>query len=243
MWQRCMITRPPGSEPGRTNFRKIITAICRPMPIWLTMLQQAGPRHDPSGCWAHARRHFHNAVETDPSRMRTVLLLIAHIYGIERTARERALHGEDLRLPSERGSRSVLERLLAFLLEIQDEVLPKSEAGQPVAYTFENWTALTRYCENPHLSIDNNHTERAMRCFAVGRANWISTRMQDLIPLVNVFLKAMAAGAHCMTTYIPLAACRNSWLRSVSGPMARRVRRNGSETGIAFGPPPYKQAA
>jgi hypothetical protein len=25
---------------------------------------------------------------------------------------------------------------------------------------------------NPDLSIDNNHTERALRCFAVGRANW-----------------------------------------------------------------------
>jgi hypothetical protein len=27
-------------------------------------------------------------------------------------------------------------------------------------------------CRNPDLSIDNNHTERALRCFAVGRANW-----------------------------------------------------------------------
>jgi hypothetical protein len=46
------------------------------------------------GCWAHARRHFHHALETDPSRMRTVLLLIAQLYGIERTARERSLYGE-----------------------------------------------------------------------------------------------------------------------------------------------------
>src|SRR6516165_3922750 len=46
------------------------------------------------GCWAHARRHFHQALETDPSRMRTVLLLIAQLYGIERTARERSLYGE-----------------------------------------------------------------------------------------------------------------------------------------------------
>jgi transposase len=124
------------------------------------------------GCWAHARRHFHQALETDPSRMRTVLLLIAQLYGIERTARERGLGGEQLRLLREHGSRPVLERLHAYLLEIQDQLLPKSEAGQAVAYTMKNWTALTRYCENPDLSIDNNHTERALRCFAVGRANW-----------------------------------------------------------------------
>lgn len=104
--------------------------------------------------------------------MRTVLLLIAQLYRVERTARERDLCGEELRLLREHGSRPVLEKLHAYLLEIQDQLLPKSEAGQAVAYTLKNWPALTRYCENPDLSIDNNHTERALRCFAVGRANW-----------------------------------------------------------------------
>ena len=124
------------------------------------------------GCWAHARRHFHQALENDPSRMRTVLFFIAQLYGIERTARERGLRGEELRLLREHGSRPVLERLHAYLLQIRDELLPKSEAGQAVAYTLKNWAALTRYVENPDFSIDNNHTERALRCFAVGRANW-----------------------------------------------------------------------
>ena len=124
------------------------------------------------GCWAHARRHFHNALETDPSRMRTVLLMIAQLYRVERTARERGLRGNELNLLREHGSRPVLERLHAYLLEIQDQLLPKSEAGQAVAYALKNWAALTRYVENPDLSIDNNHTERALRCFAVGRANW-----------------------------------------------------------------------
>lgn len=41
-----------------------------------------------------------------------------------------------------------------------------------MAYTLKNWDALTRYADNADLSIDNNHTERALRCFAVGRANW-----------------------------------------------------------------------
>ncbi len=66
----------------------------------------------------------------------------------------------------------MLERLHAYLLQIHNDLLPKSEAGQAVGYALKNWTALTRYTENPNLSIDNNHTERALRCFAVGRANW-----------------------------------------------------------------------
>jgi hypothetical protein len=38
-----------------------------------------------------------------------------------------------------------------------------------VNYLLKNWTALTRYCEKPALSIDNNHTERSLRGWAVGR--------------------------------------------------------------------------
>jgi hypothetical protein len=123
-------------------------------------------------CWAHTRRHFHKALDADPSRMRTVLLLIAQLYRVEKTARQRDLHGEDLRLLREHGSKPVLEKLRGYLLEIEGRVLPKSPAGQAVAYALKNWVALTRYCDDPDLAIDNNHTERSLRGFAVGRNNW-----------------------------------------------------------------------
>jgi transposase len=124
------------------------------------------------GCWAHARRHFHNALDSDPARMGAVLLLIAQLYGVEKIARERGLRGEELRLAREHGARPVLERLHAYLLEIRAQLLPKSEAGQAVAYTLKNWAALTRYCQDGDLSIDNNAAERALRGVAVGRNNW-----------------------------------------------------------------------
>ena len=41
-----------------------------------------------------------------------------------------------------------------------------------MAYTLKNWAALTRYCDDGDLSIDNNATERALRGIAVGRNNW-----------------------------------------------------------------------
>jgi transposase len=125
------------------------------------------------GCWAHARRHFYQAQENDPSRMRTVLLLIAQLYQVEKLARERGLGGEELRLLREHGARPVLEKIHAYLEQIREQVLPKSEAGQAVAYALKNWTALERYCGDPDLAIDNNATERSLRCFAVGRNNWM----------------------------------------------------------------------
>lgn len=124
------------------------------------------------GCWAHARRHFHDALEHDRARMGGVLAFIAHLYGVEKMARRNGLRGEELRLVREQGSRPVLDLLHAYLLTIREQVLPKSEAGQAMAYTLKNWTALTRYCGNGDLAIDNNATERSLRAFAVGRNNW-----------------------------------------------------------------------
>jgi len=124
------------------------------------------------GCWAHARRHVHQAQDSDPSRMRTILLMIAELYRVEKLARDRGLTGEDLRLLREQGSRPILEKLHDYLREIRQELLPKSEAGQAVNYILKNWAALTRYCDNPDLAIDNNRTERSLRGWAIGRNNW-----------------------------------------------------------------------
>ena len=101
------------------------------------------------GCWAHARRHVFQALENDPSRMRTILLLIAELYRVEKLARERGLAGEDLRLVREQGARPVLHKLHAYLLEVREQLLPKSEAGQAVNYILKNWTALTRCAVGP----------------------------------------------------------------------------------------------
>ncbi len=123
-------------------------------------------------CMAHARRHIYQALDYDPSRMRTVLLLIAQLYRVEARARRHGIVGQDLRLLRQQGARPVLDKLAVYLREIREQLLPKSEAGQAVNYLLKNWAALTRYCDNPDLSIDNNHTERSLRGWAVGRANW-----------------------------------------------------------------------
>ena len=124
------------------------------------------------GCWAHARRHFHNALEKDQARMGGVLAMIAHLYEVEKGARQSRLRGEELRVVREREARPILDRLQAYLLTIRGQALPKSEAGQAMAYALKNWTALTRYCGDGDLAIDNNGTERSLRGFAVGRNNW-----------------------------------------------------------------------
>ena len=123
------------------------------------------------GCLAHARRYFHKALDSDQARMGPALLLIAQLYRVEKEVRPLTAEGR-LRLRQLR-SRPILEKLRNYLLEIQAEILPKSPEGRAVRYTLKNWTALTRYCEDGDLAIDNNATERAIRGVAVGRNNWM----------------------------------------------------------------------
>lgn len=124
-------------------------------------------------CWAHTRRHFFDALEYDSARMGGVLAYIAKLYAVEKTARQRGIVGEDLRLLRQQGAEPVLADLHAYLLKIREEVLPKSPAGQALNYALKNWPALKRYCEDGDLAIDNNHTERSLRGIAVGRRNWL----------------------------------------------------------------------
>lgn len=123
------------------------------------------------GCWAHARRYFHKALESDQPRMGPALLLIAQLYRVE--AKVGPLPAEERLRLRQLESRPVLDKLHGYLLQIQAEVLPKSPEGRATRYTLKNWTALTRYCEDGDLAIDNNAVERAIRGVAVGRNNWL----------------------------------------------------------------------
>jgi transposase len=123
------------------------------------------------GCWAHARRYYHKALDSDQARMGPALLLIAQLYKVEKKAR--LLTAEDRLRLRQSESRPILNKLHDYLLEIETGVLPKSPEGRAIRYTLKNWTALNRYCDDGDLEIDNNHTERAIRGVAVGRNNWV----------------------------------------------------------------------
>ena len=123
------------------------------------------------GCWAHARRYYYKALDSDQSHMGPALLLISQLYRVEEQAR--GVSAEDRLRLRQLHAHPILDKLHAYLEDIQVDVLPKSPAGRAVRYTLKNWTALTRYCEDGDLEIDNNATERAIRGVAVGRNNWV----------------------------------------------------------------------
>jgi transposase len=125
------------------------------------------------GCWAHARRKFHEARTSDPERSHAAIARIGRLYAVEREAKDEGW--DDVRLMAARTERSrpLLESFGTWLEGEARKVLPRSPVGEAIAYARSNWVALSRYLESPYLSIDNNATENSIRPIAVGRKNWL----------------------------------------------------------------------
>jgi transposase len=133
------------------------------------------------GCWAHARRYFHEARDSDAARAAEALSRIRVFYAIEDEASDliarQGLAGNDadalrLRLRQER-TRAKLAEFAAWMADQAPRVLPKSPIGHAIAYAQRQWQALMRFTEQGFLNIDNNASERALRAVAIGRKNWL----------------------------------------------------------------------
>jgi transposase len=133
------------------------------------------------GCWAHARRKFFEAQQTDPEGALYALAAIRQLYAVERDATE--LAGEQelsqaevealrLRLRQER-SVPLLKSFGEWLDRQAAAALPKSPLGEAVGYARNQWAALQRYTTAGFLEIDNNAAERALRAVAIGRKNYL----------------------------------------------------------------------
>ena len=83
------------------------------------------------------------------------------------------------RLPDERRavrqerSRPLLDAMKAWLDQTLQTLSQKSATAKAIRYALSRWQALGRYCEDGRIAIDNNAAERALRCVAIGRKNFL----------------------------------------------------------------------
>jgi transposase len=122
-------------------------------------------------CWAHARRRYDKAKLSKPAEAVEMLVMISELYKIE----EQYRHAPEDVLLTVRRERSVsqLERIHEWVLEHQEQWLPKSPMAQAGQYVLNHWKGLKRYAESGDLPIDNNPVEQLIRQVAIGRKNWL----------------------------------------------------------------------
>ncbi|PNW30496.1 UNVERIFIED_CONTAM: hypothetical protein BEN50_20410 [Euhalothece sp. KZN 001] len=132
------------------------------------LLDPHGPwRMTHVGCWAHARRKFHDARLAAPGPACHALGMIRQLYEIEATIKD-APH--DQRKEVRRGqARPIVDAFFDWCEQEQHRTLPRSSMGEALTYAMNQQVSLRRYLDAGHREIDNNRTERSLRGLAIGR--------------------------------------------------------------------------
>jgi len=146
------------------------------------------------GCWAHARRGFHEAL--GETRLAAWFVYqIGLLYGVEKQLRQQKA-GPRLRAAKRVWqSRPVLARLHRAMELVRRRTLPQGLLGQAIDYTLKRWEALTRFVDDGLLEIDSNLIENSIRPTAIGKKNFL-------------FFGHPEAGERSAVIYTLLGSCR-----------------------------------
>lgn len=127
------------------------------------------------GCWAHARRKFHEASKASKKvgAAHEAVSRIKKLYQVEKELRAKDLDATAFLSARKKQVEPVLESFKQWLAKKSETVVPSSLLGRAVAYTLKEWDKLVRYLDAPGLTPDNNAAERAIRPFVLGRKNWL----------------------------------------------------------------------
>jgi len=123
-------------------------------------------------CWAHVRRKFYDLEQAHASPLaREALERIAALYAIEEEVRGRP--PDERRQVRQSRARPLLQSLHEWFEVSLTKLSHKSDTTAAIRYALTLWPALTRYCDDGRLEIDNNAAERALRAVTLGRKNYL----------------------------------------------------------------------
>jgi transposase len=147
-----------------------------------------------AACWAHVRRKFVDLHDLHQSPVAAQMLeRIGALYAIEQKIRGRAPY-ERCRVRQEY-SRPLLDAMKIWMEQTLKTLSQKSATAKAMHYALRRWDALQRYCDDGRIEIDNNAAERALRCVALGRKNYL-------------FAGSDAGGGHAAAIYSLLGTAK-----------------------------------
>jgi len=147
-------------------------------------------------CWAHVRRKFFEALETEPELSNPVIEMIRELYCIEGQAKS---FEEKKRIRSVQSS-LIVDRIFEYLrkVSLESDLVKSSLFYKAVSYAFSNERALRVFLDEPSVPLDNNTVERANRYNAVGRKNymfhWTEVGAQRAAILYSLVISCISNG-------------------------------------------------
>jgi hypothetical protein len=132
----------------------------------------AGGAIQEAACWAHVRRKFFDlhTLQASPLALEA-LNRIGAFYKIESEIRGKP--PDERRRIRQLRTQPLMHELKAWFEQTLACVSKKSELAVSIRYALTRWVALTRFIDDGRIEIDNNAAERALRCVALGRKNFL----------------------------------------------------------------------
>lgn len=125
------------------------------------------------GCWYHMRRYFKDAekLSSKPGLANRALRMIKQLAKIEEQGKR--LTVEQRYQLRQRKAKPIVNKFNCWLKDNVLAVPPQSTLGKAFTYALNQWPKLINYLCDGRLHISNNHTERAVKPFVMGRKAWL----------------------------------------------------------------------
>lgn len=125
------------------------------------------------GCWAHARRYFERALDTDHQQASYAMEMIQKLYAVERYARDEHVSASQRKALRQEKSVPILDELGEWISKVGPNTQPKNALGKALYYAAAHWDKLNVYVQDGSLEIDNNLVENQIRPTVLGRKNFL----------------------------------------------------------------------
>jgi len=137
-------------------------------PSWT---QRLCPGRISAACAAHVRRNFEELTRDGTSPVGLdALRRFARIYEVEGELKQ--LGDEERMAQRQRLARPLWSELRQWR-ELERRLDPDGgAAAKAIDYTLGHWTALTQHLDDGAVALDNNHRERQIKPWAMGRRAW-----------------------------------------------------------------------
>jgi transposase len=143
------------------------------------------------GCWAHARRYFFKALESDPERAKTALAWIAALFSLDRSmVSTPAKKRREIR---QARAAPIADAFFAWCEQQAGRVLDESPISQAIGYARNQQVALRRFLDDGRLPLHNNISELNLRREVVGRKNWLFVGSDDGGEINATFVSLLAS--------------------------------------------------
>lgn len=189
-------------------------------------------------CWAHCRRYFFKALDSDPVRAKTALDLIGALFRIERTIADAPRKKkEGIR---KKRSKPILDAFFSWCEAEAGSVLDETPISNGIRYARNQRVGLSRFLDDGRLPIHNNMSELALRREAIGRKNWLFVGSDEGGAVNATFTSLLAScrmhgvepwaylrDVFCLINYVPehrlLDLAPMNWMKTVERPEVQKL--------------------